>query len=992
MYLNCKTWFSLRYGTIRTTELVSLAKDYGITSLALTNINATTDSWAFVLECQKTGIKPILGLECRNGEAFKYVLLARNMEGWMHINQFLSHHLQHNIPFPDKAPFMEHTFVIYAWGARKPDSLAAHELTGVRPREISKLFRFDTKKYADKLVILQPLTFQGQEEYELHTVLRAIDNNMLISQLPATAVAGVDESFIPPLQLLEYFKELPHIVQNTIQVMHQCEIYLQPGQSLNKKRFTHSPEADRELLRDLALEGMEYRYGLNDTVARERVEKELRIIDEQDFNAYFLITWDIIRFAKHRGFFHVGRGSGANSIIAYCLGITNVDPIALDLYFERFLNPYRSSPPDFDLDFSWRDRDEITRYIFTKYTNEHTALLGTVSTFQTNSIVRELGKVYGLPKGEIDKILENPYQVKLGGDSIHQRIIRFGKMLVENKDGRSQPYPNQLSIHAGGILISEAPIYQHCTTHMPPKGFPTAQLDMHMAEAIGLYKFDILSQRGLGHIRDAMTYIAENRGVTFDIHDTKPFMEDEAVKNNLKTVNTIGCFYIESPAMRQLLLKLRCSDYLTLVAASSIIRPGVAQAGMMRQYVYNYNNPDEVKYLHPVMESLMKETFGVMVYQEDVIKVAHYFADLDLADADILRRAMAGKYRGQNNFEKIRQQFFDNCERLGRDPVVSGEVWRQISSFANFSFSKAHSASFAVESYQSLYLKTYYPAEFMVAVINNFGGFYNRELYFRELQKTGVKVHPPCINNSIYTTRITGNDVYVGFIHVDRLEQGYIENVLAERALNGPYSSLENFTERTSPKPEQLEILIRTGAFNFTGHTKKQLLWKSSALLKLSPNDDYRPRLFSEPSRNWDLPHLAYHRHEDAFDEIELLGFPLCSPFEVLQHNQQDYLPVAAMKTHKGEHIKMLGYFVCLKYAYTSKNEPMCFGTFLDREGGFLDTVHFPDSLRKYPFMKGGFYVLEGKVTEEFGVYTLDVSYMRKIGYFEDNTELKSAM
>ncbi|WP_343701320.1 DNA polymerase III subunit alpha [Chitinophaga sp.] len=995
MYLNCKTWFSLRYGTIRTSELVALAKDNGITSLALTNINATTDAWTFVLECQEAGIKPILGLECRNGAAFRYVLLARNMEGWLHINQFLSRHLQQNIPFPDKAPFLPHTYVIYGWGARTPDSLEAHELAGIRPREINKLFRFDTQKYAHKLVILQPLTFQNAEKHELHTVLRAIDNNLLISQLPAGEAAGADECFMPPWQLLEHFKELPHIVRNTLLVMDQCEICLPPGRQLNKKCFTHSRQADRDLLRDLAFEGMEYRYGLHHKEARERVEKELNIIDHHQFNAYFLITWDIIRFAKHRGFFHVGRGSGANSIVAYCLGITDVDPISLNLYFERFLNPYRSSPPDFDIDFSWRDRDEVTRYIFDKYTPDHTALLGTVSTFQTNSIVRELGKVYGLPKREIDKILENPYQVTLGGDNIHQRIIRFGKMLVEDSQGKSKPFPNQLSIHAGGILISEAPIFQHCTTHMPPKGFPTAQLDMHMAEAIGLHKFDILSQRGLGHIRNTLDYIRENRGITIelnDFHNREFFMEDEAVKNNLKTVNTIGCFYIESPAMRQLLQKLRCEDYLTLVAASSIIRPGVAQAGMMRQYVYNYNHPQEVKYLHPVMEELMKETFGVMVYQEDVIRVAHHFADLDLADADILRRAMAGKYRGHNNFEKIRQQFFDNCARLGRDAAVSEEVWRQISSFANFSFSKAHSASFAVESYQSLYLKTHFPAEFMVAVINNFGGFYNRELYFRELQKTGVNLHPPCMNNSEYATRITGNDVYTGFIHVDSLEQAFIERVLRERTANGPYASLENFTERTHPKPEQLEILVRIGAFRFTGHTKKQLLWKSSALLKLSGHEDDKPRLFREASRNWDLPALSYHHHEDAFDEIELLGFPLCSPFDILQHDQRGYLPVSAMKDHQGQQVKMLGYFVCLKHVYTSKNEPMCFGTFLDSQGDFLDTVHFPDSIRKYPFMKGGFYILEGRVTEEFGVYTLDVGYMRKIGYFEDQPALKAAM
>ncbi|MGX5817813.1 DNA polymerase III subunit alpha [Chitinophaga lutea] len=984
MYLNCKTWFSLRYGTIRTEELPLLAKHHGITSLALTNINATTDAWPFVKACLAADIKPILGLECRNGSQLCYVLLARNADGWETINRFLSHHLQQSLPFPAQAPPFDHVFVIYPWGSRDLDTLAPGELVGIRPRDINKLFRTDTTKHATKLVILQSLSFRNELEHELHTVLRAVDNNLLITQLPAHEVAGKDECFIPPHALLEHFRELPHIVRNTLVVMEACEIRLGTEKLLNKKRFTHSRAADRELLRDLAMEGMDYRYGADHQAARERIEKELEIIDHQDFNAYFLITWDIIRFSRSQGFFHVGRGSGANSIVAYCLGITNVDPIELDLYFERFMNPYRSSPPDFDIDFSWRDRDAVIRYVFERYTTDHAALLGTVTTFQTNSVVRELGKVYGLPKQEIDKILEHPYDIKLGGDSTHGRIIKFGQMLIRDGEGKPIPFPNQLSIHAGGILISEAPIYRYCTTHMPPKGFPTAQLDMHMAEAIGLHKFDILSQRGLGHIRETIELVRENRGIAIDIDDTKGFMDDPNVRDSLFNVNTIGCFYIESPGMRQLLQKLRCNDYMTLVAASSIIRPGVAQSGMMRQYVHNFHHQNDVHYLHPVMKQLLGETFGVMVYQEDVIKVAHRFADLDLADADILRRAMAGKYRGQGNFENIQRMFFENCERLGRPREVAEEVWRQIASFANFSFSKAHSASFAVESYQSLFLKTYFPAEFMVAVINNFGGFYNRELYFRELQKTGIRLHPPCLNNGSYSTSIRGEDVYTGFIHVERLEQVWIQEVLEERRRHGLFSGLESFVERTSPQPEQLELLIRIGAFHFTGHTKKELLWKSSALLKMAAPEEEGPRLFREPSRDWILPALSYQRHEDAFDEIELLGFPLCSPFDVLEHDSSGYVTVADFPSRVGQQIITIGYLVCLKNIYTSKREPMCFGTFLDKKGEFMDTVHFPKSLQAYPFQKNGFYVMEGRVTEEFGVFTLDVHRMRKIGYFED--------
>lgn len=982
MFLNCKTFFSLRYGTMHAEMLVQKAHELGIGSLALTNINITSDAWEFVDLCRKHDIKPILGLECRNGNDFKYLLLARNQEGWHHINVFLSKHLQSEKPFPDQAPVIPHTWVIYALGTRAPETLAPHELIGVKPWQRNKLFRTATTALRDKLVILQPVTFQDNTHYELHQLLRAIDQNILITQLEPAMTGHPQEQFVTPASLVEHFADYPYIVQRTVEVMEACHIEMDIHHSIsrNKKCFLGSVEEDRAKLRELALEGMMYRYGQHHEEALQRIEKELAIVAQLNFESYFLITWDIIRYAQERGFFYVGRGSGANSIIAYCIKITDVDPIELDLYFERFLNPYRTSPPDFDIDFSWRDRDEIIQYVFDKYGPQHTALLGTVTTFQTNAVIRELGKVYGLPKKEIDKILENGFQVNLEADSIHQKIAYFSNLMDQEK-----AFPNHLSIHAGGILISDAPIHQFCTTYLPPKGFVTAQLDMWQAERIGLHKFDILSQRGLGHIRDAIDIIKKNRDVNIDIHDVKAFQLDPLVRKNLSGVNTIGCFYIESPAMRQLLLKLGCDDYLTLVAASSIIRPGVAQSGMMKQYIHRYRHPGEVVYLHPVIEELLKDTFGIMVYQEDVIKVAHKYADMELADADSLRRAMAGKYRGSNDFREIQKRFFDNCERLQRPPEVSAEVWRQIASFANFSFSKAHSASFAVESYQSLYLKTYFPAEFMVAVINNFGGFYNRELYFRELLKTGVTLHPPCINHSDYATNITGREVYVGLIHVEGLEQLLAERILKDREQYGPFLHLEDFTSRISPGPEQLEILIRIGCFNFTGYTKKELLWKSSLLVSKKETNPHSMSLFGNTTTvNCELPTLAYHAHEDAFDEIDLLGFPLQSPFKVLQHDQSAYMPVREFGKYIGQQVTTLGYLVTNKFLRSSKGEPMCFGTFLDRDGAFLDTIHFPDSLRQYPFQKGGFYVLQGRVAEEYGVIQLEINKMWKIGYFED--------
>ena len=281
----------------------------------------------------------------------------------------------------------------------------------------------------------------------------------------------------------------------------------------NKQIFTASRYDDKLLLEKLALDGMAYRYGSNNKEARKRIMHELEIIDKLGFSSYFLITWDIIRYSMSRGFYHVGRGSGANSIVAYCLKITDVDPIELNLYFERFINPKRTSPPDFDIDFSWRDRDEIQDYIFKRYGNKHTALLGTITTFRDRSIFRELGKVYGLPKEEIDKLVDDPASVHM--DEITESLFQMGNQLMD--------FPNSRSIHAGGVLISEEPITCYTALDLPPKGFPTTQFDMYVAEAIGFEKLDILSQRGIGHINESVDIIRNNRGIKVDVHRDSRF-------------------------------------------------------------------------------------------------------------------------------------------------------------------------------------------------------------------------------------------------------------------------------------------------------------------------------------------------------------------------------------------------------------------------------------------------------------------------------------
>lgn len=985
MYLNCKTYFSFRYGTFKTEELVQAAADLGITALALTNINNCSDAWDFYTSCKKHEIKPILGAEIRNGDAFCYVLLAASVQGFEHINTFLSDHLLTGKPFPPDAgssPLLgsgSDVYIIYRPGDKKPENLCSNEFVGVSPYHITKLFGFPITQLQHKLVILHPVSFQNRKYFNAHRLLRAIDNNTLLSMLKAEQHGSMDELFISPSALMAAFISYPFIITNTISLVDACHLEMEMHTDKNKKTFSASIEDDRLLLSKLAYNGCAARYGIHNQKALKRVKKELQIIDEMGFNTYFLITWDVIRYAQGRGYFYVGRGSGANSIVAYCLQITDVDPLELDLYFERFLNPHRSSPPDFDIDFSWVDRDDVIDYIFKRYGKRQVALLGMITTFQYNAIVRELGKVFGLPKAEIDQLSVKGYyshasafDEKQAGDRIQQLILTYGKLLVN--------FPNHLSIHPGGMLISELPMYRYTAIYMPPKGFPTTQIDMFVAEKVGLFKLDILSQRGLGHIKETLQLVKKNQNKNIQIHEIENFKKDVRVREQIKRVDTIGCFYIESPAMRQLLKKLECDDYITLVAASSIIRPGVSSSGMMKAYIERYHDPASIKYVHPVMKELLEETFGVMVYQEDVIKVAHHFAGLDMGEADILRRAMSGKYRGNEEMIRIRGKFFENCREKGIEETITKEVWRQIESFGGYSFSKAHSASFAVESYQSLYLKTYYPKEFMVAVINNFGGFYSRELYFYELEKMGACIHAPCINNSEWLTNIKGEDVYVGFIHLKSLEQAEIENLIVERNKYGVFYDLQDLLERTGIGKETLNTLIRINALRFTGKSKKQLLWEANLQHSKKHKTGREVALFHHPIQDYRLPDLPEYPLEELYDQLELMGFPLHNPFPLVDDDPSLFVKASEMGGHKNQTVKMLGYLITTKPVKTVKGELMCFGTFIDSMLDWIDTVHFPDSLKRYPLAGTGFYQLTGVVVEEFGVFTLEVQYLNKSG------------
>lgn len=962
MILNLHSYYSLRYGTLSLEELLAGMLANGYDTAVLTDINNSSASLDFIRLAQKSGLNGLVGMEFREADKLCFVAIARNERGFKEINEYRTLLNRDGRSIPDQAPEFMDVFVIYPFNRLNGVALRDYEYIGVRPSERSKAVLLQ-KHLLDRCVILAPVSFRRQD-YTFHRQLRAIDNNLLISQLQPEQVAPADEVFIPKTKLMQLYADLPQLLTNTNRLLSQCSFDFDFKTVKNKATFTGNKYNDKQLLHRYTMDGLERKYAKNDRIAIERIQRELEIIEDLQFSSYFLITDDICRYARRRDFHYVGRGSGANSAVAYCLGITDVDPIALKLPFERFLNPKRKSPPDFDIDFSWNERDEMYDYIFNRYQTGHTALMGAMSTFRSRSILRELGKVYGLPKADIDRLVHEPEHL-LNKNEVTNTILSVYNRMAD--------FPNQRTIHASGVLISELPLTHYSAMDYPPKGLPTMQFDMYVAEDIGFEKFDILSQRGIGHIKDCREIVKQNQGVDINTDNPKRFFSDPNIGKQLRSANSIGCFYIESPAMRQLLTKLRCDDYLTLVAASSIIRPGVASSGMMAEYIRRHHDPSLAVYPHPVFKQELEETYGVMVYQEDVMKIANAYGGLDMADADVLRRMMSGKYRSKEHLIEIEDKYFANCKAKRYDEQISREIWRQMESFAGYSFNKAHSASFAVESYQSLYLKTYFPLEFMVSVLNNYGGFYSRKVYVNEARVSGANICLPCVNRSLYNTTIYGRDIFLGFDGLQNLESKLAHRIVEERQRNGVYKSLENFAMRTGAGLEQIIILIRIGAFRFLGIGKKHLLWEAHILLS-HKKAETSPILFETVGKKPVLPKLESSVIEDYYDEIELMGFTVTGTmFDLAKSDFKGDVMAKDLLEHKGKTLRMVGDFVAEKYVKTKRGDLMKFGTFFDVEGKFFDTVHFPQSLAKYPLLGAGLYLIEGKVIVEFGCPSIEV-------------------
>jgi DNA-directed DNA polymerase III PolC len=801
----------------------------------------------------------------------------------------------------------------------------------------------------------------------------------------------------PEDELRRHFPDVPEAVDRAGALAGRCRYRIPIGARIVAPRLADAADSLGRL-RALAYAGAERRYGTIAPVTRDRLEHELAIIAQQHFADYFLVVKDIIE----HGPTHCGRGSVANSIVSYSLGITHVDPLAAGLLFERFLNPARKDPPDIDLDFPWDERDRVLAYVFQRYPHPRAAMVANHNCFRLRGALREVAKVHGRPEGEIREVTRRiPWFSE--DDSLETMIATHPNYAALDLPAawrdlarEAQPLvgmPRHVSLHPGGVVVVPDSLHDFVPTQPAAKtldGFPgltvpVVQFEKDGTEDAGLVKIDLLGNRSLAVIRDGIAMVRENTGVALD-YSSSDAGDDPATRDLFRRGRTLGVFYTESPASRLLCQKSQAEGFDLLVLNTSIIRP--ASNRFIRVYLERLHGAP-YQPLDPSLQDTLAETFGVMVYQEDVVNVSARFAGMPLASGDGLRKALSKK-RPVKQLSAYAEEFFTGASALGRRPEVAKTVWEMVMSFAGYSFCKGHSCSYIQVAQQSCFLRANYPAEFFAAVLANGGGFYSPFAYVAEAMREGLRVLPPDVNLSRFRCTGRGRDLRIGLQFVKGLTAEGSERLIAART--EPYTGLHELWRRSGIAAGDLRLLVRVGALDSIAHgwTRPMMLWEidrceghsRSGESGRSGRSDAPALLTVEPSST--PPALReYNLEKRRRIEYELLGFtPDGHPMDLWRDRLARFRMAKSTDLSRlvGKTVVCAGMLTTSKPVSTIHDEPMEFATFDDGHG-LIETVIFPDVYRTrgHVLFDQGPFLIRGKVEEEFGAVTLTVQQLERV-------------
>jgi DNA-directed DNA polymerase III PolC len=1017
-HLHVHSYYSFLEGLPSPTELAETASRYEMEALALTDHISLTGTIEFYQACKEAGIRPIIGLEIpvsspleltpRHGDL---VLLACNLSGWRSLCRLSSAILA----APDDDLNRVLSFDRFA---QETEGLIC--LTGGSQSSLSHLVREGQEKAADRylgqlselfpdriyielqcrtpeegllseklaqlgeklnlpFVAANSTYYLHQDQADLQKLMTAIRLNRPLSGITRDVFPPPGSAFTAGKEMHRRFRNYPLAIAATEEIADRCRLEL----PLDAPRFpkVSLPEGETaiQVLRKKAEEGAYERYGqINERVAK-RLDHELSVIEDRGYAPLFLIMKEILDYARQIGVPISSRGSAASSLVAYCLEITTPDPLELNLYFERFLNPARATPPDIDTDLSSRHRDEVIDFVYKRFGERNVAMVATINRFRHRSALREVAKAHGFPPGEVKKLadqvpwrwwrarpqMETPFDelIQRYPDPRYQRLFKDAAELIG--------VPRHLSIHPGGIVISPGSMTDLVPTQLASKGVVITQFDLESVSRLGLVKIDLLGIRGLSVLGDVAAELQARHPDVYesplDALNVIPD-HDPATAELVKAGRTIGCFQIESPGMRATLKEIQAGSMDDVMIALALYRPGPLTGGLKDSFVRRHRGEERVSHLHPALSQILEDTYGVILYQEQVLRIAHELAGLSLVDADLLRRAMSHFDPGEQ-MRTLKKKFIAGAWSNSSIPPDTAEtIWELMTAFAGYGFPKAHAASYALISWRAAWSKAHEPATFMAAVLANWGGYYRQRVYINEARRMGLILRPPHVNfaqRQFSVSYLDGQPVlHMGLDQVRELTQRTQERIIEYR----PFRSLSDFLVRVDPRPVEAENLIRVSALEGLG-TIPQLLrqselgdWRGGQLTMFTeqPEPDAK-------QQDWSL-------EEKILAEEEILGVSVSAHRLELfteQIEKAGALTTVEAAPRLGERLRVAGVRLTWQRRRSQSGDYLYLMDLEDLEGMLLVMIsadvhrrHRKVFSKVHPFIVEGMMSLEGRFNE----------------------------
>jgi DNA polymerase III subunit alpha len=1028
VHLHCHTEYSLLDGAIRVEDLCAKSVDFGLSAACITDHGNLFGAVHFYKAAKKHGIKPIIGCEVYvapgdrtrkdarspSGAGYHLVLLAQNREGYHNLVKLVTKGFLegfHYKPRVDKELLQRYGSGLVALSAclkgEVPQKLrkegfdaglaAAREYAGLFPgrfylelqangmaeqAELNKQLLELSEAASLPLVATNDCHYLTAQDVEAHDVLLCIQTNATVDDPKRMRFSTNELYYRPPSEMAAEFPDCPEALANTAAIAETCTMELELG----RHHFpVYEVPADRTLdeeFRRLSQEGLDERlkampYPVRAEEYRERLDEELEIICQKGFPSYFLIVQDFINWAKKQAIpVGPGRGSAAGSLVAYSLKITNLDPIRYKLLFERFLNVERESLPDIDVDFCYNRREEVIRYVSAKYGVDSVAQITTFGTMKAKAVIRDVGRALGMAYGDADRIaklipdelkmtltkaLEKEPQLRglMNGDPRIARLIDISRRL----EGLSR----HASTHAAGIVISDKPMDEYLPLYRGKNGEVVTQYDMKKVEEVGLIKFDFLGLKTLTVIEDTLQ-LARSGGKEVPDLDTLP-LDDLQTYELLGRGETDGVFQLESSGMRRVLVDLRPNCFEDVIALLALYRPGPLESGMVTDFIQRKHKETKVEYAHPTLEPILKETYGVILYQEQVMHIAQVLANYSLGDGDILRRAMGKKDPAV--MAKQRSKFLEGARSNGIPEETANNIFDLMEMFAGYGFNKSHSAAYALISYQTAYLKTHFPAEFMAALMTSEVSNTDKVItHVSACRQTGLDILPPDVNRSQRHFSVEEECIRYGLSGIRNVGDGAIETIIEERDKNGPFVSLLDFCQRVNLRKvtkRVIEHLIKSGAMDCLGCPRAWLMTgmdRVVATAQKSAKDSTRGQLSLMalvPETPCKLPGLGLETGETAMEdwedeerlvfEKEALGFYLSGhpllPFEPEMRRRRLTTLMQALDMGPDSEVQTAVLVTSIKLHSTKKGGRMAFCQIEDLTGTGEATV-FPETFQKY--------------------------------------------